>query len=96
MDIVEEVCTGVVDGGMLLAGESRFLVLARVRPPRVGIPGGAVLRMLAQRLVQDQTIRVQPVGKDAYGHEVVEVWIGDRNLNDYILHQIRERGYGDD
>lgn len=89
-------CVGVVDGGMLLMENDEMLVLARVRVPRLGLPGGAVLRMLLQREAQDQAIRVRPVGQDGSGGVVAEAWVGERNLNDYIIACVRERGYGAD
>jgi hypothetical protein len=89
-------CVGVVDGGMLLMEGGEMLVLARVRVPRLGLPGGAVLRMLLQREAQDQLIRVREVGRDGNGYVVAETWVGDRNLNDHMLSCIRERGYGVD
>ena len=54
---MEEIsCVGVVDGGMFVAESGEAIVLARVRAPRVGLPGGAVLRMLTQRRVQDRRV----------------------------------------
>lgn len=99
-------CVGVVDGGMLLMEDDEMLVLARVRVPRLGLPGGAVLRMLLQREAQDQAVRVRPVGRDGAGRDgvgrdsaggvVAEAWVGERNLNDYIIACVRERGYDAD
>lgn len=89
-------CVGVVDGGMLLMDNDEMLVLARVRVPRLGLPGGAVLRMLLQREAQDQAIRVEPVGRDGYGNVVAEAWANGRNLNDYMRERIRDRGYDAD
>ncbi|MFO1189825.1 MAG: hypothetical protein U1E97_09645 [Alphaproteobacteria bacterium] len=89
-------CVGVVDGGMLLLDSDEMVVLARVRVPRLGLPGGAVLRMLLQREAQDQPIRIEPVGRDGSGNMIAEAWVASRNLNDYVIQCVRERGYGAD
>lgn len=89
-------CVGVVDGGMFVTESGEAVVLARVRVPRLGLPGGAVLRMLAQRRIQDRTVRLDVVGTDRFGNHVAEVWVDGENLNDYVLRCRRERGYGDE
>ena len=93
---MEEIsCVGVVDGGMFVAESGEAIVLARVRAPRVGLPGGAVLRMLTQRRVQDRRVQVQRIGTDRFGNALAEVWVDGENLNDAALAALRERGYAE-
>jgi len=89
-------CVGVVDGAMLLMEDDETVILARVRVPRLGLPGGAVLRMLLQREAQDRTVRVEPEGRDGSGNILAEAWVGTRNLNAYMRACLRERGYDAD
>jgi hypothetical protein len=86
-------CIGVVDGGMFLVEGGDTVVLARVKPPRLGALGGAVLRMLLQRQIQDRAPAITVVGRDRNGCEVAEVEIDGRNVNDLILAEMEERGY---
>ncbi|MBI2527895.1 MAG: hypothetical protein HYV93_18160 [Candidatus Rokubacteria bacterium] len=87
-------CVGVVDGGMFVTEAGETVVLARVRVPRMGLPGGAVLRMLVQRVVQDRDVQLEAVGRDHAGHVIAEVWVDGRNVNDYMLQCVTECGYG--
>jgi endonuclease YncB( thermonuclease family) len=89
----ERLCIGVVDGGMFLVEGDDTVVLARVKPPRVGIPGGAVMRMLLQRKVQDRTPSIRVVGIDRNGAQVAEVEIDGANVNDALLADMEARGY---
>lgn len=93
METTEVLCTGVVDGAMFLTADGHTITLGRTRVPRVGIAGGAVMRMLAQRKLQDHSVRIEVTGKDVFGHLVAEVWVGNENINDYIVNEMRERAY---
>lgn len=95
METTQVHCTGVVDGAMFLTADGQTVTLARVRVPRVGLAGGAVMRMLAQRKLQDRQARLEVTGQDAYGNTVAEVWVGGENINDYILHELKDRAYAD-
>lgn len=87
-------CLGVVDGGMLMLENDESVVLARVKVPRLGLPGGSTLRMMTQRLVQDQDVDVTYVGKSPQGDPLVEAVVSGKNVNDYVIATSKELGYG--
>ncbi len=93
MTEINEVCTGVVDGGMFVTDGGRTVILAGVRVPRLGLPGGAALRMLLQRAAMDQPVRIVAKHLDGYGHLVADVWAGDNHLNEYVNRCKVEYGY---
>jgi len=91
--VVQRECIGVVDGGMFLVEGGDTVVLARFKPPRLGLPGGSAMRMLLQRQIQDRSPTITVVGRDHNGSLIAEVEIDGRNVNDQMLLEMETRGY---
>ena len=77
-------CVAVVDGCMILT-EAGVLVYHGIKPPRVGAPGWARLRIVNQRLVQDRVIMYQALGRDSFGNLVATVEVGGTDVITAIL-----------
>lgn len=86
-------CVGVVDGGMIIIEGGQTVTLSGVQVPRVGIPGGAVLRTVLQRRVQDKEISYKVVGKDRMGHLSIEGSVDGQDLASLINSAMKEYGY---
>lgn len=88
-----EKCIGVVDGGMLILESSHTVTLTGVRVPRVGVPGGSVLRTLLQRYVQDKELTFDITGRDRMGYPSVSAYINGLDLTDVMNKATRDYGY---
>lgn len=86
-------CVGVVDGGMLILDGGQTVTLAGVQVPRVGVPGGSVLRTVLQRHVQDKEITYELVGKDRMGYPSITVKANDQDLASLINQALKDYGY---
>jgi hypothetical protein len=88
-----EKCIGVVDGGMLILESSQTVTLTGVRVPRVGVPGGSVLRTLLQRYVQDKELTFEITGQDRMGYPSVLAHVDGLDLTDVMKKATRDYGY---
>jgi hypothetical protein len=68
------------------------IVYEGVRAPGITMPGGAYLRMINQRIVQDKVVRFEDKGRDRMGNIVAQVWVGDIHLNNYIPGELEKLG----
>ncbi len=88
-----EKCIGVVDGSMLILESLQTVTLAGVSVPRVGIPGGAVLRTLLQRHVQDKELEVEITGRDRMGYPSVSARVNGLDLSTVMKKANKDYGY---
>jgi hypothetical protein len=86
-------CIGVVDGGMLVMEGGHTVTLAGVRVPRVGIPGGSVLRTYLQRYVQDKEISYEEMGRDNMGYPSISASVEGIDLTNLMSQAIKDYGY---
>jgi hypothetical protein len=86
-------CIGVVDGGMLVLEGGQTVNLAGVRVPRVGIPGGSVLRTFLQRHVQDKEIVYETVGRDHTGYSSISASADGVDLSPLMNQAVKDYGY---
>lgn len=86
-------CIGVVDGAMLILEGGQTVTLAGVRVPRVGIPGGSVLRTFLQRLVQDKELVYEAVNRDHMGYMAISAKVGDLDIGARVNQALKDYGY---
>jgi hypothetical protein len=80
-------CLAVVDGAMIVT-EAGTIVYENLSVPPVPMPGGAFLRTVNQRLVQDRTIDYEAVGRDRFGNLVARVWVDGESVNARIAREL--------
>ncbi len=79
-------CLAVVDGAMIVT-EAGTIVYEDVTVPQVPMPGGAFLRTVNQRLVQDRVIEYEPAGRDRFGNVIARVWVDGESVNAHIARE---------
>jgi len=86
-------CVGVIDGALLVLENGSMVILDQVKVPRMGLPGGAAMRTILQREVQDQVLDIDTKGKDRQGTVVAQVVVDGVSINDLINHSLTNLGY---
>ena len=86
-------CVGVIDGALLVLENGSMVILDQVKVPRMGLPGGAAMRTILQREVQDQVLDIDAKGKDRQGTLVAQVVVDGVSINDLINHSLTNLGY---
>lgn len=86
-------CVAVVDGALLVLDDGSMVVLDQVKVPRVGLPGGAAMRTVLQRKVQDQVLEIEPRGKDRQGTAVGQIVVNGVSINADMNQALAEYGY---
>lgn len=77
-----EKVTRVVDGDTFGTASRKNLVrLANVDAPEKGEPGGAAATAKLRRLIERETVRIEPVARDRYGRTVANVYKGRESVN---------------
>ena len=86
-------CVGVIDGALIVLENGSMVILDQVKVPRMGLPGGAAMRTILQREVQDQVLDIDTKGKDRQGTVVAQVVVDGVSINDLINHSLTNLGY---
>ena len=86
-------CIGVIDGALIVLENGSMVILDQVKVPRMGLPGGAAMRTILQREVQDQVLDIDAKGKDRQGTLVAQVVVDGVSINDLINHSLTNLGY---
>lgn len=86
-------CVGVIDGALIVLENGSMVILDQVKVPRMGLPGGAAMRTILQREVQDQVLDIHAKGKDRQGTLVAQVVVDGVSINDLINHSLTNLGY---
>lgn len=92
-DMRTSVCKGVVDGGMILLDDGQTVVLAGVKVPRIGLPGGAAMRTVLQRHVLDEEINYEVTGRDPQGYQLISGKVAGADLSELMNKAMRDYGY---
>jgi hypothetical protein len=87
-------CIGVVDGGMIILDDGESYLLDGVRAPRMGVPGGAAMRTVLQRHVQDKEVSYEILGRDRSGYTRISAFADGNEIAALMSEALKEYGYG--
>lgn len=68
--------------------------LARINAPEIGEPLSEEAKRMLKVLIEGKPLKVKSLGLDKFGRQLVELYVGDINVSDYLLENGLVKKYG--
>jgi len=87
----KEKVTKIIDGDTFKTGNRKNPVrLANVDAPEKGKPGYAKATELLSKMIKDEEVRIDTVGRDKYGRAVAKVYKGRESVNKEMQEKLKK------
>ena len=80
-------CASVIDGETFETESKQRIRLARVYAPEISTTAGLRARNKLMAMINRRVISYEVVARDDYGGSICEVWVGNVNVNDWMISQ---------